>query len=125
MFLHAKAGTERVEFKVRKVTRYIVTEWHSYETEGGGFGGSSMGGQGSASHGEFDSASKAYEVASALAAVKHKALGWSDGDPRITPPSDDLVAEERAYYDNLHAQQRAAQEAMMAAREAELAAQKG
>jgi len=101
MFYGSKPGTERVEFQVRKVTRFIVTEYHQYDGEAGG------GGAGSEGHGEFDSASKAFKVASALADVKHKALGWEAGDPRIVAPSDELVAEERAYYSDLHAKQRA------------------
>ncbi|RYG42975.1 hypothetical protein EON79_17875 [bacterium] len=100
MFRGAKAGTERVEFQVRKVTRYLVTEWHSYDGEEGG------GGAGSHGHGEFDGASAAFKVASALADVKHKELGWEEGDPRIQGPDDGLVVEERKFYDDLHAKQR-------------------
>lgn len=70
----------QIEYRVRKVERYVVTRWYSadYET-GGGEGGCEQ-------RGEFDHADTAYEVAYALARQEHQQHGWPLGDERIKYP---------------------------------------
>jgi hypothetical protein len=67
------------QFKVRPVTRYLVTSFHQYEngiaTASGGYG-----------HGEFENADTAYQVAYALCRQKHEELGYAPGDERILYP---------------------------------------
>lgn len=64
-----------IEYKVRPVTRYIVTR---FEREGA----RSLSGQ----QGEFDNAETAYDVAYALCRAEHERLGWPVGDERIQYP---------------------------------------
>lgn len=67
----------RVEYRVRPVTRYIVTR---FETKVGG-----------ASHveerGEYGNEYVAYEVGTALCKAEHDRLGWPVGDERICYPA--------------------------------------
>lgn len=66
-----------VEYKVRPVTRYIVTRYESGDEQG----------KGSCScHGEFDSVYVANEVGYALCRAEHERLGYPAGDERIRYP---------------------------------------
>lgn len=62
-----------IEYKVRPVTRYVVTR---FESDGGS----------STQRGEFDSAQVAHEVAYALCKTEHEQLVWPVGDERIKYP---------------------------------------
>lgn len=66
---------EKIEYRVRPVTRYIVTRF-----EQGNFAGavSQMG--------EFDNHDIAYAVGYALAKNEHDRLGWPIDDMRIKYP---------------------------------------
>ena len=64
--------TDLIEYKVRPVTRYVVTRFES--------------GAGSAQQGEFDNADSAHAVAYALCRAEHERLGWPVGDERIQYP---------------------------------------
>lgn len=83
----------KVEYRVRPVTRYIVTRYHESENTGG-----------SEFKGEFDSHQVAYAVGYALAQEEHLRLGYPLGDERImypeppcTPPkSDDECVNAKA-----------------------------
>lgn len=66
-----------VEYKVRPVTRYIVTSFMSANEQVKG---------GSSTHGEFSSSDVAYEVAYALCRAEHESLGYAPGDERIRYP---------------------------------------
>lgn len=66
---------DKIEYRVRPVTRYVVTRYHQ--------NGSLAGVEGK---GEFDNESTAYEVGYALAHDEHSRLGWPPGDERITYP---------------------------------------
>lgn len=66
----------QVEYRVRPVTRYIVTRFH--KTDNGG---------GVETKGEFDSPVVAYEVGYALAKEEHQRLGYPVGDERIQYPA--------------------------------------
>lgn len=101
MFTHAEPGTEKLEYRVRKVTRYIVTEWHSYK-EASVKGGDSGGSQ---SYGEFDSAAEAHKVAYALAVQARQENGWAPGDERLVFPTQELVEEQAEEYRRYHAGQ--------------------
>jgi hypothetical protein len=68
----------KVEYRVRPVTRYVVTRWH--ESDEGRTGGSE-------SKGEYDSFEMAYEVAYALAKDEHDRLGYPPGDERVRYPN--------------------------------------
>lgn len=74
------ADLGKVEYRVRKVERYIVTRYH--ETEGATTGGTET-------KGEFDNQDIAHEVAYALCADEHKRLGWPIDDYRIQYPKGD------------------------------------
>lgn len=78
---------ELIEYRIRPVTRYIVTKFEQDENCG------SVGGLG----GEFDNYESAYQVAYALADADHKRKGWEPGDERIQypkyePPVREVVA---------------------------------
>lgn len=69
-----------IEYRVRPVTRYIVTRFESETHEDGGDSG------GSSAHGTFDNNYVAQEVAYALCKAEHDRLGWAPGDPRMIYP---------------------------------------
>lgn len=69
----------KVEYRVREIKRYIVTRYT--ETDNG------RAASGSVTKGEYASADTAYDVAYALCAHEHAALGWDLGDKRISYPS--------------------------------------
>lgn len=64
-----------IEYKVREVTRYIVTRFE----DSGRIGGSSL-------IGEFDNSDEAYKVGAALAFKEREDLGWPPGDERMRFP---------------------------------------
>ena len=68
-----------IEYRVRPVTRYIVTR---YSQERDRLGGSSE-------CGEYDRYDTAYQVAYALCRAEHERLGYPLGDERIKYPQDD------------------------------------
>lgn len=70
----------KIEYRVRKVERYIVTRWYSVERSNATNDG------GCEERGEFDHADTAYEVAYALARNEHQQHGWPVGDERIQYP---------------------------------------
>lgn len=67
----------KIEYRVRPVTRYVVTRHH--EDESGRTGGT-------VSKGEFDNWAMAYEVAYALCKDEHERLGYPPADERIVYP---------------------------------------
>jgi hypothetical protein len=71
----------KIEYKVRPVTRYVVTRFHQEEVPN-----STMVHGGSDTKGEFDNFDIAYAVAYALAKEEHDRLGWLPGDERIQYP---------------------------------------
>lgn len=77
---------ELIEYRVRPVTRYVVTKYENLDTverEGGNRQAGSVG-----TCGEFDNESTAYNVAYALCKADHLRLGWPMDDPRIQYPKD-------------------------------------
>lgn len=66
---------EKIEYKIRKVERYIVTRYEAAERKAG-----------SQVFGEFDRADTAYEVAYALCRAEHDRLEWALDDERIRYP---------------------------------------
>ena len=67
---------EKVEYRVRPVTRFIVTK---YEEEGAAQSVQTMG--------EYDNQFVAQEVAYALCKADHERRGWAPGDPRMVYPA--------------------------------------
>ena len=67
--------SDLIEYKVRPVTRYVVTRY-----EGNGSVGTCE------QRGEFDNVETAHAVAYALCRAEHERLGWSVGDERIQYP---------------------------------------
>lgn len=67
----------KIEYRVRPVTRYVVTRFH--EDAAGKTGGSSV-------KGEYDNADMAYEVGYALCKEEHERLGLPPSDERIQYP---------------------------------------
>lgn len=72
--------SELIEYRVRPVTRYIVTRFE------GRVGPNGAAGNASRMLGEYDNAETAYEVGYALCSAEHRALGWPPGDERIQYP---------------------------------------
>jgi hypothetical protein len=70
---------EKIEYRVRPVTRFIVTRFHSVSDDRG----DSAGCEGK---GEFDNADTAYAVAYALCKEEHERLGYPVADERIQYP---------------------------------------
>jgi hypothetical protein len=78
---------DKIEYRVRPVTRYMVTRYHE-EKLGEGAAATSSGGV--ATRGEYDNEDVAYAVAYALCRAEHERLGWPPGDERIQyPPQRD------------------------------------
>lgn len=71
---------DKIEYRVRPVTRYIVTRYYQDSTPEGTKSG------GCEERGEYGNALTAYEVAYALAKADHERLGWPIGDERIQYP---------------------------------------
>ncbi|WP_139812959.1 hypothetical protein [Ensifer aridi] len=70
----------QIEYRVRPVTRFIVTR---FESDTGPDGRDSGG---CSTKGEFDNFDTAYQVAYALCRDEHQRLGWPVGDERIKYP---------------------------------------
>lgn len=70
------ANVGKIEYRVRPVTRYTVTRYHS-EVDGC---------SGCDTKGEYESADVAFEVATALIKEEHQRLGFAPGDERIVYP---------------------------------------
>ena len=68
----------KVEYRVKKTTRYIVTRFS--ETDNA---------RGATQKGEYDNEEVAHEVAYALCRAEHEQLGWPIGDERIQYPRRD------------------------------------
>lgn len=64
-----------IEYKVRPVTRYIVTRFESTDTSGS-----------TEQRGEFDNEMTAYQVAYALCHEEHQRVGWKIDDARMKYP---------------------------------------
>jgi hypothetical protein len=79
---------ELIEYRVRPVTRYVVTRFEQTPNTGG----SSM-------HGEFDNADTAYAVGYALAKAEHERLGWPLSDERIRYPAHPETPTEKIAQD--------------------------
>lgn len=75
----------KVEYRVREVTRYIVTR--HYEDLSGTHGGTET-------KGEFDNSNVAFEVAYALCKDEHSRLGYPLDDMRIIYP-DPIAAHPK------------------------------
>jgi len=73
-----------VEYKVRPVTRYVVTRYSASDDMTSGS---------SSVQGEFDSEHVAYEVGYALCKAEHERLGYPVGDMRIQYPEKIIVGE--------------------------------
>lgn len=67
---------QSIEYRVRPVTRYVVTR---HESEGPGTGSLRT-------LGEYDNIHVAQEVGYALCKAEHERLGWAPGDVRMTYP---------------------------------------
>lgn len=87
-----------IEYRVRPVTRYIVTRF-----EGHGPGGQAGSNASVCGRGEFDNADTAYAVGYALAKADHERIGWPIGDERIQyPRHPDDVADEAETESDVH-----------------------
>lgn len=71
--------SEEVEYRVRPVTRYVVTRFHRQSSGNQASGGCEA-------MGEFDNSETAYAVGYALAKQEHARLGYPPGDMRIKYP---------------------------------------
>lgn len=67
----------KIEYRVRPVTRYIITRYE--ESEDGRTGACEQ-------RGEYDSPDVAYEVGYALCKLDHDRLGYPPGDERVQYP---------------------------------------
>ena len=86
----------QIEYRVRTVTRYVVTRYESGEYANG-----------VETKGEFDNDEIAHEVARALCKDEHQRLGWPIDDERIKyPESPEVAAAKAAMFCNMPAQGR-------------------
>jgi hypothetical protein len=67
---------EKIEYRVRPVTRFVVTRYHDTATSAGGV----------ETLGEYDNHEVAYQVGYALCKAEHDRLGYPPGDMRIMYP---------------------------------------
>lgn len=67
----------KIEYRVRPVTRYIVTRYEEQDARCA---------KNATQHGEYDNSKTAYEVGYALAKAEQDRLGWSLGDERMKYP---------------------------------------
>lgn len=85
----------KVEYRVRPITRYVVTRYFEDESRSG-----------SDPKGEFDNSLIAYEVAYALCKDEHQRLGWPPGDERIQYPDPAVQyppkTEQECFGDQTH-----------------------
>lgn len=72
----------KVEYRVRKVERHIVTRYHECAD----------GEAGVDTKGEYENPEVAHEVAYALCSAEHDRLGWPVADERIQYPRRDVEA---------------------------------
>lgn len=72
---------DTIEYRVRKVERFVVTRFEAGEM-----------GSGCEEKGEYDNENVAYEVSYALCKAEHDRLGWPIGDERIQYPRRDMQA---------------------------------
>lgn len=70
-----------IEYRIRPVTKFIVTRFEGPDDEAGNPPGVSS------QHGEFDNADTAYAVGYALAKADHDRLGYPPADMRIIYPA--------------------------------------
>lgn len=73
---------EKIEYRVRPVTRYVVTRFHQ-DRYGPGAGVETKG--------EFDNGDVAYQVAYALCRDEHQRLGYPLNDMRIIYPEQPAI----------------------------------
>lgn len=75
-----------IEYRVRPVTRYIVTRWEGDDDpkQAQANGSRQIGN-------EYANAETAYEVGYALCKAEHDRLGWPPGDERIKYPGQHLA----------------------------------
>lgn len=81
----------KVEYRVRKITRYVVTRYHEIAEGNDGL----LNRAGVQEKGEYPNPDVAYEVAYALAKQEHELLGWPVGDERLQYPQP-IEAEPKA-----------------------------
>ena len=67
--------TTKLEYRVKPITRYVVTRYESGENTGG-----------VSERGTFDNADVAYEVAYAMCKLEHEKLGYKIDDERVQYP---------------------------------------
>lgn len=75
----------KVEYRIRPVTRYILTKYEATENTGG-----------SEQVGEYDNPDVAYAVGYALCKQRHELLGWPLDDTRIRYPDNPAMAMNHA-----------------------------
>lgn len=76
------ASITKLEYRVRKVERYIITRYAEYD-HGPGTAQPAV----SSERGEFSNPDQAWETAYALCKVEHEEhLGWPIDDPRVQYP---------------------------------------
>lgn len=79
--------TSKIEYRVRPVTRFIVTKFESSESAGQ-----------STSHGEFDNYDTAYAVGYVLANADAQRLGLPLGDERVRFPDPPGGLQGRVHF---------------------------
>ncbi len=84
-----------IQYRVRPITRYVVTRFESHDDGNGRESG------GSSERGQYDNAQIAFEVASALCKAEHDAAGTPPDDPNfIYPRQEDMFPDIRTMSDS-------------------------
>lgn len=74
----------KVEYRVKPITRYVVTRYEEGHDESIEVGSKSWAGP--STKGQYENADVAFEVAYALCRAEHEQLGWPVADERIQYP---------------------------------------
>lgn len=75
---------KKVEYRVKPITRYVVTRYEEGTDESIEEGPKSW--SGTTERGNFDNFITAFEVASSLCGAEHASLGWPVDDDRMQYP---------------------------------------
>ena len=95
---------DTIEYRVRPVTRYVVTRYQSVDSCGS-----------VETRGEFDNEQSAYDVAYALCKTDHERIGWPVGDDRVKYPPPLRTPTPQETIDRIHRHELASGPGIMSA----------
>lgn len=94
---------KRIEYRVKEVTRYVVTRWEA-DVQPPGCGSSGSSAVVAAGGAQYDNWETAYAVAYALCKADHDWLGYPLGDDRVMYPVSVPPGTEMSLDPNFHSE---------------------